>query len=246
MKHAIHSVLNDPRNRHFSKINDFLAIMTIVSILGIVLETVPQLVRYHDFFYAVELITVLFFTIEYLLRVYAAPARREYIFSFFGLVDLLAILPTFIGFTNLTFLKSARVLRLLRLLRMVRLAKLARLRRTNADAEHAASIYRLNLEIYFTVLFASVLLFGSLMYVFEAPHQGFTSIPEGMIWAAETLLGGSIVGNLPETVPGQLLGILTRFTGLTLLGMLIYVVGHFLNNWLFGDKAKAKRKHTRK
>jgi voltage-gated potassium channel len=158
------------------------------------------------------------------------------VFSFFGLVDLLSILPTFIGALNLTFLKSARVLRILRLLRMVRLAKLARFRAVS-DPEHHASIYWLNIQIYFTALFATVLALGALIYIFEAPAEGFESIPAGMLWAADMVLGGSITGLLPQTLAGQLIGLLARFAGLALLGVLIHVIGTLLKRWLFGEKS---------
>lgn len=233
----INAIFNNPRNKYFAVVNDVLALLTLISIAGIVLETVPALEKYSAIFLGVELVTVAFFALEYVLRLAAAPSKRGYIFSFFGLIDLISILPTLIGLANLTFLKSARVLRILRLLRMVRLAKVARLRHHKQDAEHSTSIYRLNLEIYFAVLLSSIVVLGSLIYVIEAPRQGFTSIPEGMMWSAEMILGGSIIGNLPQTIPGQVLGLITRFVGLTLLGMLIYVVGHFLRSWLLGDKS---------
>lgn len=237
MQRTLDAILNKPTNKYFRPVNDFFALLTIISVLGIVLETVPGMEQYDIAFNGLEYVAVAFFTLEYLSRLYAAKKKWRYVFSFFGIIDLLSIIPTFIGLINLTFLKSARVLRILRLLRMLRLAKIARLRREPlADAEHDESIYKLNIQIYFTALFAAILTFGALIYLVEAPHQYFNSIPAGMMWSAEVILGGGITTNYPETLAGQILGLLARFTGLALLGVLIHVIGHLLKRWLFGGK----------
>lgn len=246
MRDSINAVLNNPKNRYFGKVNDFLAAVTMLSIAGIALESVSELERYDSFFWGMELVAVSFFAIEYVLRVYSAKRRLRYIFSFFGLIDLVSILPSFVNLINLTFLKSARVLRILRLMRMVRLAKLARLKRPTADVEHHGAIYRLNLEIYIMTLVSAILLFGALVYAVEAPHQGFGSIPEGMLWSADVLSGGSFVEHAPSTLTGKILGIAARFTGLILLGMLIYVVGDLLRRLLLGNKDKKNTPRRKK
>lgn len=237
MQRTFDAVLNKPTNKYFRPVNDFFALLTIISVFGIVLETVPELRQYEIVFGAIEYVAVAFFTFEYLARLYAAKKKWRYVFSFFGIIDLLSIVPSFIGLINLTFLKSARVLRILRLLRMLRLAKIARLRRKPlADAEHDESIYKINIQIYFTALFSAILALGALIYIIEAPHQSFNSIPAGMMWAAEVILGGGITTNYPETLAGQILGLFARFIGLALLGVLIHVIGHLLKRWLFGEK----------
>lgn len=235
MQRTLDAILNKPTNKYFRPVNDFFALLTIISVLGIVIETVPGMQEYDIAFNGIEYIAVAFFTVEYLARLYAAKKKWRYVFSFFGIIDLLSIVPTFLGFVNLTFLKSARVLRILRLLRMLRLAKIARLRRKPlADAEHDESVYRINIQIYFTALFAAILVLGASIYVIEAQQQSFDSIPAGMMWSAEVILGGGITTTYPETVGGQLLGLVARFIGLVLLGVLIHVVGHTLKRWLFG------------
>lgn len=236
MQRTLDAIFNKPTNKYFRVVNDFFAFLTIISVLGIVLETVPEFQQYETAFTILEYSVVVFFSFEYIARLYAAKKKWKYVFSFFGLVDLISILPTFIGLINLTFLKSARVLRILRLLRMVRLAKIARMRRPIADAEQHESIYRINIQIYFTALFAAILALGALIYIIEAPHHAFNSIPAGMMWSAEVILGGGITTNYPETIAGQLLGLVARFVGLALLGVLIHVIGHLLKRWLFGEK----------
>jgi len=146
-------------------------------------------------------------------------------------------MPTFIGLTNLTFLKSVRMLRILRFLRMVRLAKITRIRRKEhelKDLEDYSEIFKMNIQIYFFALLATVVALGSLIYVFESSQVGFSSIPRGMLWTLETLLGGSISGYIPQTTPGIAVGILARFAGLILFGLLIHVMGSVLKRFLLG------------
>jgi len=231
-------IFYDFNSRSFVIANDFLAVITIVSIAGIILETSSFFDPYKVAFRAVEYVTVFFFSLEYILRLVANKKNPlKYIFSFFGVVDLLAIAPTFLGLTNLTFLKSVRMLRILRFLRMVRLAKIARIRKKKhdlTDLEDYSAIFKMNIQIYFFALVATIVALGSMIYIFESHQVGFSSIPRGMLWALEALLGGSISGYIPQTTPGIAVGILARFAGLILFGLLIHVMGSVLKRLLLG------------
>lgn len=227
--------LLDPRSRWFYVTNDVLAFVTIVSVLAVVLETVPALEAYTEVFTLVEYVAVAVFTVEYVARWIVHKPGWRYAISFLGVIDLLAILPTYLGLTNLTFLKTARVVRILSFLRLVRLAKLRHLRRRDPDEE--LSIYRLNLTLYFVALTGATVLFGSLLYVVEVEAGTFASAPAAMLWTIETFLGGSITSTqLPQTVLGEILALLTRFTGLVLLGLLLTVVGNSVQKLLLGQK----------
>lgn len=234
---TLHKIFYDPNSPGFVLVNDFLAGLTLLSVVSIILETVPALSNYTPLFNGIEYVTVFFFTLEYLARIIAK--RRDagaYAFSFFGIVDLLAIVPTYIGFTNLTFLKTARVLRILRLLRMVRLAKVARsMAHKRRDLEDFHSVYRLNIGIYFFTLLSAVVLFGTFIYIAEGNREVFTSIPLGMIWAMKPLMGG-VAQTEPITIAGEMVAILARFTGLILFGLLLAIMGNMVKRWLFGTE----------
>lgn len=226
----------DVESRQFLVVNNFLAVLTLLSILGIILETVRSLEQLGTLFSIIEYVSVFFFTLEYLGRIIANKKDTfSYIFSFFGLIDLLAIVPTYFGLSNLTFLKSARVLRVLRLLRVVRLAKVARFNtHQKKDLEEFSHLYRLNIQIYFFALFSSIIVFGTLIYVLEASsNTAFANIPLGMIWAAKVTLGG-ITQELPSTPLGEIVSILARFMGLALFGLLISIVGNSIRRLVFG------------
>lgn len=207
-----------------------LAFTTLVAVAAVALETVPALSSYSGVFHIIEIVIVTIFSLEYITRLYYSPNRFRYAFSFFGIIDLLAILPSFLGLTNLTFLKAARAIRIIRLLRMLRLAKFSEIKRRKNAAQ---SLYVINLEIYSATLLIATLLLGALFYVFEINHLAARDIPSGMWWALRAILGG-ISYPQPETLGGTITLILTRFTSMLLLGMLLGLVGTMLRKALIG------------
>lgn len=224
-------IFDNPETPYFGLINNFLAIVTLVAVTVVALETVPSLSRYTPIFLVFEYIAVFIFTCEYTARIYLAKNRIRYIFSFFGIIDLLAILPSLLGISNLTFLKAARAVRIIRLLRILRLAKFAKIKRRKNASQ---SLYRINLEIYIVALTGTVLLLGALFYIFE--HGGEAKdIPSGMYWALRVILGG-ISYPQPETMGGTITIILARFTSMLLLGMLMSLIGNMLRKLLIGSE----------
>ena len=161
---------------------------------------------------------------------------KSYVFSFFGVVDLLSIFPSYIGLANLTYLKTARVLRILRLLKMVRIAKLVRFEEElhTKDPDDFAHIHRLNVMIYFFALLSAMIIFGSIIYVVEEGNPDFGSIPLGILWASKVILGG-VAYNATETVWGDIVSVGARFAGLALFGLLISVIGSWMRKMLFGE-----------
>lgn len=244
MQNVSHAVINfcrkafhEPNSKLFVVIHDFLSVVIIVSILAIILESVSGLSRYYDLFLAVEYTAVFIFTIEYIGRIIGSGKKLSYIFSFFGFIDLLSILPTYLQLTNFTPLKSLRALRILRFLRMIRLAKVVRfehLQRHSTDDKTA--IIRLNLQIYFFTLIFAVTILGSLVYIFEEGNPKFENIPLSMFWVLETLLGGSISGVVPQTYAGIGVFMTARFISYILLGFLIHIIGTVIAHILLGKK----------
>ena len=209
-----------PNSKYFKKVNNFLAAITLISIASVSLETVESFNTYKHIFNWIQFLTIHIFTLEYIGRIIAKNKKPlEYIFSFFGMIDLLAIIPTYLNLTNLTFLKSARILRILRFLRILRIAKTARLKPETINKEEEDFFHSYKIKIYFFSLFASILIFGSLIYVIESPNPEFANTPLSMIWSAKVLLGG-VPQITPTTIFGDVVIILTRFVGLLLFGLL--------------------------
>lgn len=217
-----------PQSRMFHVVNDFLALLTVVSIVAVVLETVPAFAPYATAFLVIEWVAVVFFTLEYLGRLLVSQPTWRYPLSFFGLVDLVSIVPTFLGLGNLTFLKSARALRILRLLRMLRLAKVAR---SGVLDEENFGVLSLNVLIYFVTLVFALLVTGTAMYLVEPTTSAFVSIPAGMWWSLKVFMAGITVVE-PVTVLGEFFFVVTRFIGLLLLGLLVGVVGNVFQSLL--------------
>lgn len=132
-----HKAFYGTNTKLFNVVGDVLSIIIIISVLSIILEWISALSAYHYLFNVIEYVSVAIFTIEYLGRVIGAEKKKDYIFSFWGLIDLLAILPTFLQLANLTLLKLVRALRILRFARTFRLVELLKFehlsKRTNED-----------------------------------------------------------------------------------------------------------------
>ena len=230
MKKFIENAFNKTQGKTFHYVNDFFALLTIVSIVAVVLETVTSLEQYSQTFLIIEWVAVLLFTVEYIGRTIASKPTWKYPTSFFGYIDLVSILPTFLGLGNFTFLKSARALRIIRLLRMLRLAKISR---SKAVDEDSVSTLSLNVLIYFVTLTFALLITGTAMYLVEPGTSAFSSIPAGMWWSLKVFMAGIPITE-PVTALGEFFFVLTRFVGLLLLGLLIGVVGNVFRVVLMG------------
>ncbi|MFN3188191.1 MAG: ion transporter [Candidatus Paceibacteria bacterium] len=221
---------NDPETAISYLVTTHLLFITLVSVSAVVLETVPQLTYLESWLNLVEYITVGIFTTEYLIRIYGNKNKFKYIFSFFGVIDLLAILPTFLGLTNLTFLKTARVARLIRVLRTLRLIKVARF---SDKKEASRAVLGINFEIYFVLLMIALVILGTLFYTFESANNAPSAL-HGMYWAFQVVIGERYYLP-PDTTGGTVTMILTRLTALIFLGLTIGIVGAILRQKLTGS-----------
>ncbi len=232
-RQLIIETFENPRSKYFSLVNDILAFATIVSIFAIIMETVPSLAPYSGTLLIIEWITVSLFLVEYVLRLWASKRPKEYAFSFFGIVDLVAIVPTFIGLGNMTFLKSARTIRIIRFLRLVRLTKLSRIK--TKDAEETLGIFGFNIALYASALIFVTIIFGVLLHVLDTTDGRYWSIPAGMYWTFSVFLGG-LPAPIPPSTTGTVIFILAKFCGMALFGLLVGIVGKLFNEWILGKK----------
>lgn len=231
LRHAF----DDANSRLFALVNDVLALATLLSVVAIILETVSALSAYETVFKAIEYATVALFTLEYMGRLAVAKSKAGYALSFFGIIDLLAILPTYAGLGNLTFLKTARSLRILRFLRMLRLAKLARIGDKPGGPQ---SLYRLNIQIYAVALTTALLVLGSLLFLLEGDKPYAKDLPSSIFWAFKVVLGG-LPYQQPETTAGTVVLVLARFASMILLGLMLGLVGTLTRKVLTGSEKDA-------
>ena len=177
----------------------------VISVALVMLESVEDIrLRYGRALYIAELVFTTLFTLEYALRLWSIERPMRYARSFFGIVDLLSILPTYIG---LIFggMHSLMVIRSLRLLRICRFVKLVRFVSEAGSLARALQASRRKITVFLLGVLATTVVFGTLMYMVETPEAGFTSIPRSIYWAVVTLTTVGYGDIAPQTVLGQAL-----------------------------------------
>ena len=193
---------------------DVLLILAILmSVVMVMLDSVGTIQRsYGPFLLAGEWFFTILFTIEYLLRLLSVGRPMAYATSFFGVVDLLAILPTYLsiivpGAQYLLVIRILRVLRIFRILKLVQYLGEARL------LTQALRASQRKITVFLFVVLTLVTIFGSLIYLIEDPKDGFTSIPKSIYWSIVTLTTVGYGDISPKTDLGQLLSAIIMIIG---------------------------------
>lgn len=187
--------------------------LILLSVFLTMMETVAGFeAHYHDERIILEWIITLFFTIEYILRILTINKPLKYIFSFYGIIDLIATLPMYIAqiFAGLGILSIVRALRLLRLFKILNHPQFTGQSKQLRDAL-IASKGKIIVFIYFVLI--STILIGSVMYVVEGKENGFTSIPTSIYWTIVTLTTVGYGDISPVTPLGQFLASLVMILG---------------------------------
>ncbi|MBY5990946.1 ion transporter [Ferrimonas balearica] len=190
-----------------------LILVILASVLAAMLDSVESLhQQYGRLFYLLEWGFTLLFTLEYAVRLWVSEHRRAYAFSFYGLVDLLSILPTYLSllFPGTHYLLTIRALRLLRIFRVMKLAKFMG---EASQLTQALVRTRRKIAVFMFSVLVVIIIFGSLMYVIEGPQNGFTSIPRSIYWAIVTITTVGYGDISPQTPLGQLIASLAMMTG---------------------------------
>ncbi|MDE0980068.1 MAG: ion transporter, partial [Flavobacteriales bacterium] len=180
--------------------------------------------QYRVQFAIAEWIFTGLFTVEYLLRLIAVRKPLQYATSFFGVVDLLAILPTFIGLL-VPGSASLRVVRILRLLRMFRVLKLVGFLEEARVLQAALRATKKRILVFLSVVLALVTIIGTLMYLIEDGQSGFTSIPTSIYWAIVTVTTVGYGDITPTTVLGQMLASVMMIIGYAIIAVPTGILG---------------------
>lgn len=196
-----------------------LLVLILFSVLVIMLESIPSIhLEHYDLLHAIEWGFTILFSIEYVVRIIISPKPMKYILSWWGIIDLVSIIPTFItpfvsGYT------SFRVIRALRLLRIFRILKLSRFTSESQGLAHSlkASYYKIMVFMFFVVML--MILTGTLMYVIEGGKNGFNSIPASIYWAIVTTTTVGYGDITPVTVLGKMLSSLMMLTGYAIIAV---------------------------
>lgn len=193
-------------NTFAGKLFDLILLgVILLSVLLVMLETVEQLdAKYHQFLIVSEWIITVVFTLEYIMRIISNRKPLNYILSFYGIVDLISILPMYLSF----FIPGSRMLSVIRALRLLRLFGILNLvhftgQESQLKLAIKASRTKIIVFVYF-VLIVSILL-GAIMYVVEGKESGFTSIPVSIYWCIVTLTTVGYGDIAPVTTLGQII-----------------------------------------
>jgi len=196
------------------KLFDVLLMVSIVaSVVMVMLDSVSSIrLAYSGLLYLGEWFFTLLFTVEYILRLYCVGRPLAYATSFFGVVDLLAVLPTYLSifFPGTQYLLVIRVLRVLRIFRVLKLVKYV------GETQHlmqALRASRRKITVFLFAVLTIVIIFGALIYLIEDPASGFTSIPKSIYWAVVTLTTVGYGDISPQTGFGQAVSAIIMIIG---------------------------------
>jgi len=207
-------------NTQLGRFFDIVLIGVIVaSVVTVMLSSVQSLrLQYSEFFMYSELAITAIFTIEYVLRLICAPKRVQYATSFFGIVDLLSVLPSYLAM----FSESAHYLMIVRILRLMRIFRILKLARYLHEAESLKRALQMSLPkitVFAAAIVTLVVIMGALMYVIEGEKNGFTSIPISIYWAVVTLTTVGYGDISPKTPLGQFMSCIVMMLGYAIIAV---------------------------
>jgi voltage-gated potassium channel len=190
-----------------------LLLLILFSLVVVILESVEWINDdYGPYLVIAEWFLTIIFTIEYIIRIYIADKPKGYILSYYGIIDLVAILPTYLSIL-LAGSQYFMVVRALRLLRVFRILKLGNYTRQAAILMIALRASRQKIIVFIGSVLTIVTIMGTVMYLVEGPAHGFTSIPRSMYWAIVTLTTVGYGDITPLTVLGQFIASIIMIMG---------------------------------
>lgn len=202
------------------KIFDLVLLVVIVlSVILVMLESVPSIRNnYAEILRFSEWIITIIFTLEYILRILVVKKSIRYILSFYGIIDFLSVIPTYL---SLIFIgsQSLVVIRIIRLLRVFRIMKLTRYTLAGRTLARALWMSREKISVFVFFILTIVVVFGTIMYLVEGEIHGFTSIPRSIYWAIVTLTTVGYGDISPQTPVGQFLASLIMIMGYAIIAV---------------------------
>lgn len=222
------------------KLFDVALLWTIVlSVLVVLLESDQTISRdYRTYLQVAEWVFTILFTLEYILRIVSVEKPIRYIGSFFGIVDFLSIVPTYLSL----FVPGSQfllVIRAIRLLRVFRVLKLVRYSQESQILLKALSASRAKITVFLGAVLTMILIVGTLMYMVEEGNPGFSSIFSSMYWAVVTMTTVGFGDAVPVTTLGKFLASIVMIMGYGIIAVPTGIVSVELSHIVRGEESRA-------
>ncbi|UZE16535.1 ion transporter [Pseudomonas sp. B21-054] len=220
------------------RFDSILLLIILASLVIVMLDSIDSVHKnYATLLAAIEWGFTGIFIVEYGLRLYCSPKPLRYAFSFYGLVDLLAIVPGILAL----YYSDAQYLLIIRIIRMLRIFRVLKLSPYLKQANYLMAALRGSKQkiiVFLVSVSTLVTVFGTLMYVIEGPGNGFTSIPKGIYWAIVTLTTVGFGDIVPKTPLGQVVSSLVMITGYSIIAVPTGIFTAELATAMRGDQLK--------
>ncbi|PNI03127.1 ion transporter [Vibrio diazotrophicus] len=240
LKHQLYVIIFGTHTKA-GKIFDIALIIAIfTSLIVLVLSSIPSFdAKWREEFKLIEYGFTALFTIEYLTRLYCSPKPSAYAKSFYGVIDLVAILPTYlvILFPSASLVGVVRALRVMRIFRILKLVRY--LQDSNLLLRSLLGARR-KIIIFFSTVAILVTILGSFIYIIEGPENGFTSIPQSIYWAIVTITTVGYGDVVPQTTLGKGLAALTMLLGYSILAVPTGIITAELHQEMSAHRALVK------
>jgi voltage-gated potassium channel len=236
LRPRLHEIIFESDTRAGRSFDVGLLWVIILSVAAVLLESVASIrQRYGSELRVLEWIFTGLFTVEYVVRLLVLKRPLGYVFSFFGLVDLLSFVPTYLsafvpGAQALSAVRTFRVIRLFRIFKLVSHMRQAKIIAT------ALSLARPKIVVFLLGIFGIVVTMGSVIYLVEGGENGFTSIPRSIYWAIVTVTTVGYGDMVPRTVAGQIIASVAMVLGYAIIAVPTGIVT--------ADLAQASRQHS--
>ncbi|HAJ76171.1 MAG TPA: ion transporter [Gammaproteobacteria bacterium] len=230
LKQQVNDVIFGYESRAGKLFDVVLIFMIVISVSAVLFDSVDSYHdRYGEILLQLEWFFTILFTIEYILRLYSTENLKRYVFSFYGLIDLFSILPTYIALI-FPIAQPLIVIRIMRVLRIFRILKLFRYM-GEANLLYTALIQaRRKIFVFLFTVFTLIVIFGALMFIIEGPENGFNSIPESIYWAIVTITTVGYGDTSPQTPVGQFVAALAMICGYAIIAVPTGIIGAELMN----------------
>jgi len=198
-----------------------LLILILFSVAAVMIESVELYsIKYKNALTLFEWTITAIFSLEYLLRIISVKRPLKYIFSFYGLIDLISLLPTYLGlFMFSESISSIKTIRTIRLLRVFRILKLIRYVKAANTLKQALIASRQRIIVFLLAVLAVATIMGTIIYIIEDSKDGFTSIPRSIYWAIVTLTTVGYGDIAPQTVLGQFFASIIMILGYAIIAV---------------------------